>query len=187
MEALRSCPSRCQMWCEWLCAIEYDHRMICWVGFFLCQYVGVWEIWRFSASKTTGETIEMAINGLIESSGAPRWPRELCVCHLCFLSEISQWSAADWYLREEFSWKKSFNKARTIFSFSARRKGHRRSATTLFLVCRILTRCFSVAASFSCSRGKLVTSISPKGAQRRQSAWWEVLETGVQGRNCGAK
>lgn len=82
-----------------------------------CNLAGV----QLLATKATWMTIEMAINGLIYwVSCTPRWPRELWVCNLCFLSVISLWLI----LRGEFNWKKSFNKARTIFSLSGQREGH---------------------------------------------------------------
>lgn len=52
--------------------------------------------------------------------GDPRNSRYVIFFSLWDLPVISRWLI----LREEFSWKKSFNKARTIFSFNARRKGH---------------------------------------------------------------
>lgn len=76
-------------------------------------------------------------------------------------------------LREEFSWKKSFNKARTIFSLSARRKGHHHS------LCAYLSL---PLRTFLCSR-ELVASISPKGTHRRRfvlhAPRQNVLEKGV--------
>lgn len=88
-------------------------------------------------TKATWETIEMAINRLIESSSAPRWPRELWVCNLCFPSEISQWSAADWYRGKSSAGRNRLTKQGQSSPSVLREKAT--TATTLFLVCRVLT------------------------------------------------
>lgn len=88
------------------------------------------------------------------------------------LSVISLWLI----LREEFSWKKSFNKARTIFSLSAPRKGHHHSLRAYLSL---------PLHAFLCSR-ELVASISPTGTHRRRfvlhAPLQNVLERGVHGK-----
>lgn len=88
-------------------------------------------------TKATWETIEMAINELIELSGAPRWPRELWVCNHCFLSEISQWSAADWYRGKSSAGRNRLTKQGQSSPSMLGEKAT--TATTLFLICRVLT------------------------------------------------
>lgn len=113
------------------------------------QYRQVEEIWRLFAgsqpasvhicqpTRATWESIEMAINGLIESSGAPRWPRELWVCNLCFLSEISQWSAADWYREKSSAGRNRLTKQGRSSPWVLGEKAT--TATTLCRVCLVLT------------------------------------------------
>lgn len=127
-------------------------------------------------TKTTWMTIEIAINGLIYwVSCMPRWPRELWVYvqssfSLRDLSVISLWLI----LGEEFSWKKSFNKARTIFSLSGQREGHHLCFCLIFIVCPSFSVCIS-AWPWACG----VTSISPEGTHQSRfvlALWKDALE-----------
>lgn len=73
-----------------------------------------WKIWKYAAgfwlkpSQRTPLSNKSNLNDYWNgnkwidwASATPRWPKELWVCNLCFLSEISQWSLFDWY------WEKS--------------------------------------------------------------------------------
>lgn len=98
-------------------------------------------------TRITWIAIEMAINWLIYcGSCMPRWPKKLWVYvqslfSLSDLSAISLWLISG----EEFTWKKSFNKARTIFSLSRQREGHRLSSCVyFFLIFLISPSSFSV-------------------------------------------
>lgn len=73
-----------------------------------------WKIWKYTAgfwlqpSQRTPLSHKSNLNDYWNGnkwidweSATPRWPKELWVCNLCFLSGISQWSLFDWY------WEKS--------------------------------------------------------------------------------
>lgn len=101
--------------------------------------VGVWQHLDQCTVRVTTVTwiaIEMAINWLIYCVSCQGDPGNSgYTCNLYFLSVICLWLI----LGEEFSWKKSFNKARTIFSLSRQREGHHLFSciyfTLIFIIC----------------------------------------------------
>lgn len=114
--------------------------------------VGVWQHLDQCTVRVTTVTwiaIEMAINWLIYCVSCQGDPGNSgYTCNLYFLSVICLWLI----LGEEFSWKKSFNKARTIFSLSRQREGHHLFSciyfTLIFIIC-LLSGSISAFQHFS--------------------------------------
>lgn len=105
-------------------------------------------------------------------------------CNLGFLSVISLWLI----LEEEFRWKKSFNKARTIFSLSRHREGHHLCFCVypilIFIICASSFSICITAWPWACA----VTSISLKGTHQGRFVWLRgrmVLRWRSQGKGGG--
>lgn len=102
-----------------------------------------------------------------------------CV-HAIFISLGDLCAISLWLiLGEEFSWKKSFNNPRTIFSLSKQREGHQ-LCFCIYLIHIYIIFCssFSICISvwpWACR----VTSVSPKGTYQARFVWlhWKMLFT----------